>query len=85
MNEPTATPNSKPHKTRFSSFLLVLTAFTVVCAVFVFFTGQSGLVIGFRCLLAALGFFALRQALDYLHESVEVLKRIEDRLNGKKE
>ena len=79
MSEPLDHQNSKPDKTWLSSFLLVLGMFSVIAAALAFFSGGSGFMAGLCGLAIAAVFFALARALDYLHETVQRLRRLEDR------
>lgn len=83
MSEPLDHQDFKPDKTWLSSFLLVLGVFSVIAAVLAFLSGGSGFMAGLCSLAIAAVFFALGRALDYLHEAVQRLRRLEDR-SGRK-
>lgn len=76
-------PESKPDKTWLSSFLLVLGAFSIVVAVFVFVSG--GFAAGLGSLATAAIFLALSRMLDYLDEIRHRLRRLEEMTESNRE
>ena len=79
MNAPLDSPSSKPGKTLLSSFLLLFGGFTVITTMFGLCVNGFQWFFGFCGLALAVIFFALGRALDYLQETVQRLRRLEDR------
>lgn len=72
----------QPGKGWLSSLLFAFGILALLGGVVAFLIGGPGFLAWLGGLAIAIIFFALSKALDQLHEIVQRLRRIEDRLNG---